>query len=64
MARPCPACSKLNPADAAYCYYDGRVLAKDRQAGPLHVGAMPFPMPFCFADGQACANFNQLGARL
>ncbi len=60
MASPCPACSKLNPADACYCYYDGRPLAKDRQAGPLHVGAMPFPIPFCFADGQACANFNQL----
>ena len=60
MASQCPACLKTNPADAHYCYYDGRPLSKERQDGPLHVGALPFPMAFYFADGQACTNFNQL----
>src|SRR5688500_5471675 len=60
MSRQCPACSKTNPDDALYCYYDGRNLSKDRQEGPLQLGTLPFPMPFCFPDGQACANFNQL----
>ena len=60
MASQCPACLKINPADAHYCYYDGRPLSKERQHGPLHLGAMPFPIPFCFPDGQSCANFNQL----
>jgi hypothetical protein len=60
MASQCPACSRINPADAYYCYYDGRPLAKEGLQGPMHVGSMPFPMPFYFGDGQACANFNQL----
>lgn len=60
MSRQCPACSKTNPADADYCYYDGRPLSKERQEGPVHVGTLMFPMPFHFADGQMCANFNQL----
>src|ERR1700681_1311109 len=60
MSIACPVCSRINPADACYCYYDGRLLAKGRQEGPLQVGSLPFPTTFHFADGQACANFNQL----
>lgn len=60
MILQCPTCSKINPADARYCFYDGRPLSKERQDGPLQLGTMPFPMPFCFADGQRCDNFNQL----
>lgn len=60
MALRCPACSKTNPEDALYCFYDGRPLAKDRHDGPMQMGTMPFPMPFYFSDGRACANFNQL----
>src|SRR5436190_23448215 len=60
MPHQCPGCSKSNPADAFYCYYDGRPLSKDRQQGPLHVGSLPFPAPFYFSDGQGCANFNEL----
>ena len=60
MASPCPACSRTNPAEALYCYYDGRPLSKDRQSGPMQLGSMPFSMPFYFTDGQACSNFNQL----
>ena len=60
MAKLCPACSKANPATASYCYYDGRHLSNEGDEGPLQVGTQPFPMPFCFSDGQGCANFNQL----
>ncbi|MBM4069230.1 MAG: hypothetical protein FJ271_09835 [Planctomycetes bacterium] len=60
MAIQCIACSKVNPADAVYCYYDGRALAGSGNEGPMRVGAMPFPMPFCFSDGENCKNFNQL----
>src|SRR5262245_27329895 len=60
MPSQCPVCSRTNPPDAQYCFYDGRPLTKARQQGPLKMGGLPFSMPFCFADGQSCANFNQL----
>jgi hypothetical protein len=60
MPLQCPACSKVNPADAAYCYYDGRGLAAGSPPQPVGLGTAPFPLPFCFPDGQSCANFNQL----
>ena len=60
MPRQCAVCSKTNPAEAHYCYYDGSSLSNERQQGPMPMGTLPFPMPFYFANGQACANFNQL----
>jgi hypothetical protein len=60
MPLQCPTCSKVNPADAVYCYYDGRSLKAGGPEGPVGLGTSPFPLPFCFADGQSCANFNQL----
>jgi hypothetical protein len=60
MPNTCPACSRLNPAGAVYCHYDGRNLTGSPQTGALNVGTMAFAMPFCFADGRSCANFNQL----
>src|SRR5262245_52082667 len=60
MPIPCPTCSKVNPSNAAYCYYDGRALDRHGQVEPLSIGTLPFARPFRFADGQNCANFNQL----
>lgn len=60
MSSACPACSRLNPPHAVFCHYDGRPLSLERQSGALQIGSMPFAMPFCFADGKACSNFNQL----
>src|SRR5262249_16416336 len=60
MPLQCPTCSKVNPSDAVYCYYDGRALAQGGHEGPLRLGTLPFPIPFCFADGQSYPNFNQL----
>jgi hypothetical protein len=58
--RKCPACSRANPLDAYYCHFDGKPLFKELQQMPLHVGSLLFPTPFCFSNGQACTNFNQL----
>ena len=60
MHTQCPTCSKINPANAAYCYYDGRALIQAGLKGPLKLGTRPFSMAFSFPDGQGCANFNQL----
>src|SRR5262249_44202134 len=56
----CPVCSKTNPATAFYCHFEGTPLPKDGRPGPVQVAALPFPVPFYFSDGQACATFNQL----
>lgn len=58
--RRCPGCSRANPADAYYCHFDGKPLVQGLQPLPLALGSLPFPAPFCFSNGQACANFNQL----
>lgn len=62
VARPhrCPTCSRVNPSDAYYCHFDGKALFKDLQQVPLQMGNLNFPTPFCFSNGNACANFNQL----
>ncbi len=60
MHTQCPTCSKLNPVNAAYCYYDGRALIQAGLKGPLKLGTRPFSLAFSFPDGQGCANFNQL----
>src|SRR3954447_20499470 len=66
MVQTCTKCSRANPAEAAYCYFDGFVLAGhgvggDRhRAGPLAVGAQPFPTPFVFPAGRPCRSFDEL----
>jgi hypothetical protein len=60
MPLQCPICSRVNPADARYCYYDGRALDPSSQQGPLGIGTMPFLTPFYFPDGHCCRTFNQL----
>jgi hypothetical protein len=58
----CTRCSRISPADAVYCYYDGAVLEGygTRGGGPVNIGAQPFPAPFVFPTGQKCLNFDQL----
>lgn len=60
MNNRCPVCSRTNPVDAAYCYHDGAALSAQSGGGPAAMGSAPFPTPFYFADGNRCANFNQL----
>lgn len=59
MPVQCPTCAKVNPANAAYCYYDGRALSQASHSGPVGVGTAPFPTPFVFPDGCSCSTFNQ-----
>src|SRR5436305_2067307 len=62
VSRPmrCPTCSRVNPANAIYCFYDGRSLGEAGQPEPVGLGTRPFPLPFSFSDGQGCTNYNQL----
>jgi hypothetical protein len=58
MALVCSQCSRVNPKDAAYCYWDGASLAG--RGGPVNAGAQPFPSQFVFPNGTSCRNFDQL----
>ncbi len=61
MALVCRQCSRVNPEDAYYCYFDGAALAgRASSAGPINLGAQPFLSPFVFPSGTVCKNFDQL----
>lgn len=61
MAQVCGKCSRANPDEASYCYYDGVVLGMPgANGGPLHTGTQAFPTPFVFPSGRTCRNFDQL----
>lgn len=56
----CPKCSRVNPAEAMYCFNDGSPLPNHSGSnghGPRNVG---FPTPFVFPSGQSCHNYDQL----
>lgn len=61
MTQTCTRCSRVNPADALYCYWDGSTLPghdSNETAGP--VGSRRFPSPFVFPSGKVCHNFDEL----
>jgi hypothetical protein len=61
MPQTCSKCSRVNPAEASYCYYDGSILdGHGRNGGPVNAGTQPFPSQFVFPNGLACRNFDQL----
>jgi hypothetical protein len=62
MAQTCSKCSRANPAEAVYCYFDGFVLGggNGRNGGPVAVGAQTFGHPFVFPGGHACRSFDEL----
>lgn len=61
MTHVCRQCSRVNPAEASYCYWDGAILEGNKSAaGPVNVGSAPFPSQFVFPSGQVCRNFDQL----
>src|SRR5438067_221953 len=59
MTQVCRQCSRINPAEASYCYWDGAILAGSGR-GPIDAGSAPFPAQFVFPGGQMCRNFDQL----
>ncbi len=61
MVQTCSKCSRANPVDAVYCYFDGFVLGgHSRNGGPVAVGAQAFAHPFVFPGGRQCRNFDEL----
>jgi hypothetical protein len=63
MSHRCRECSRVNPAEAVFCYFDGSPLpgaAGAGDAGSINYGVLSFPTPFVFPDGQTCRNFVQL----
>jgi hypothetical protein len=61
MTLVCRNCSRVNPPEAQYCYWDGAVLdGRGRASGPIAVGAQPFHSPFVFPSGRQCRNFDEL----
>ncbi|HKI35974.1 MAG TPA: hypothetical protein VKA46_29225 [Gemmataceae bacterium] len=60
MIAACRTCRRVNPPDAAYCYFDGVPLEGHARRPAAPPGSEPFPMPFTFASGRACHNFNEL----
>jgi len=54
----CSQCSRANPPDASYCYFDGVRLA-GAASGPIDAAKQNFPMPFTFPSGLVCKNFDQ-----
>jgi hypothetical protein len=55
----CPACFRLNPAGARYCWYDGVALPGSQSASPIAVGSRPFLTPFVFPSGRSCNTFDE-----
>lgn len=61
MTLVCRNCSRINPPEAQYCYWDGAVLdGRAPAGGPIAVGAQPFLSPFVFPSGRQCRNFDEL----
>jgi hypothetical protein len=61
MAQLCSKCSRANPVEAVYCWFDGFVLPnQQRRGGPVAVGAQLFKSPFVFPTGRTCRTFDEL----
>ncbi len=61
MVQTCKKCSRANPAEAVYCYFDGFVLVgPSHNGGPVAVGAKAFAHPFFFPNGRQCRSFDEL----
>src|SRR5262245_5565541 len=61
MTQVCRQCSRINPPEASYCYYDGALLGgASANGGPVNAGAALFPTEFYFPNGLMCRNFDQL----
>jgi hypothetical protein len=59
MVQTCSKCSRANPADAVYCYFDGFVLGSPARNGAA-VASRAFAHPFVFPSGRQCRDFDEL----
>ena len=61
MVQTCRKCSRLNPAEASFCYHDGMALpGREGEGGSVSVSAQSFPSPFVFPSGRRCGTFDEL----
>lgn len=61
MAHTCRTCSRVNPAEALYCFHDGTALdGHGGHDGPMQAGAQHFRHAFVFPSGAACRTFDEL----
>lgn len=62
MAHTCSKCSRVNPPEAAYCYFDGNTLPGHgpNGGGPRSLATRAFRHPFVFPSGRQCRNFDEL----
>jgi hypothetical protein len=60
MAQTCTKCSRPNPAEAVFCFFDGSVLDGHGRHGPVAVGSQPFQTSFVFPTGRTCRCFDEL----
>jgi len=61
MSQICNKCSRINPDEASFCYFDGSALVGHLANGaPVKTGARPFPHQFVYPSGRVCGNFDQL----
>jgi hypothetical protein len=63
MSRQCRECRRLNPAEAVFCFHDGKPLANGSapaEGSSIDFSTWAFPRPFVFPSGARCHNFVQL----
>jgi hypothetical protein len=61
MSRVCTSCSRINPVEAVYCYFDGVALGgPGRNGGAVQANTQLFRNAFVFPSGTACRNFDEL----
>ena len=60
MLHVCRRCSRINPPEAHFCFFDGIALDAQHRNGPVAAGAKAFPAPFVFATGRRGRNFDEL----
>jgi hypothetical protein len=61
MAQTCSKCSRPNPPEAAFCFFDGNSLpGRGRSGAPVARGTQPFLNTFVFPSGRHCRTFDEL----
>jgi hypothetical protein len=61
MSRVCTTCSRINPVDAVFCYFDGVALGgPGRNGGAVQTNTQHFRNAFVFPSGATCRNFDEL----
>jgi hypothetical protein len=59
-ATTCSQCRRVNPAEAAFCYFDGTLLNGHGATGRITAGRQLFAHPLVFPSGRQCRSFDEL----